>query len=97
MEVILLLCFAETPAMDTSAQEKQGHVGASPEEATQMIRGLEPLCEARLRVEVVQLREEKAPGRPSCSLLVLKGAIRKAGTDFLVGSVVTGQEEKDLN
>ncbi|KAK4831502.1 LOW QUALITY PROTEIN: hypothetical protein QYF61_018086 [Mycteria americana] len=55
-EVILPLHSALTPpavlrpALEPSAQERQGPVGAGPEEATRMIRGLEPLsCEERLR------------------------------------------------
>jgi len=38
-----------------------------------MIRGLEHLaCEERLRVGVVRLGEEKAPGRPHCGLSACK-------------------------
>jgi len=38
------------PAQEPSAQDRHGPVGAGPEEATAMIRGLEPLCcEERLR------------------------------------------------
>jgi len=38
------------PALEPSAQESHGPVGASPEEATKMLRGMEHLCcEERLR------------------------------------------------
>jgi len=45
----LILCSGETPlevlrpALESSAQERHGPVGAGPEEATRMIRGLEHL------------------------------------------------------
>jgi len=32
------------PALEPSAQDRAGAVGAGPEEAPAMIRGLEPLC-----------------------------------------------------
>jgi len=44
--------------------------------ATKMIQGLEHLSyEEWLRVGIVQPREEKAAGRPYCSLSVLKGGL----------------------
>jgi len=47
------------PALEPSAQDRPGAVGADPEEATNMIQGLEHLCcEDRLP------GEEKAAGRP---------------------------------
>jgi len=56
-----------------------------------MIRGLAHLsCVERLRVGVLQPGEEKAAGRPYCSLSVLKGLMRKMGTDYLVGPVAIG-------
>ena len=64
------------PALEPSAQDRHGPVGAGPEEATAMVRGLEPLSyEERLRVGAVQPGEEKAPGRPYSSLPVLKGGL----------------------
>jgi len=51
-----LLCSGETPpgvlcaALEPPAQEGHGCVGAGPEEATKMVRGLEHLsCEERMR------------------------------------------------
>ena len=49
-EGILPLCSAETtlgvprPALEPSAKQRQGSVGAGPEEATEMVRGMENLC-----------------------------------------------------
>jgi len=45
-------------------------------------------------VEAVEPGEKKAPGRPYCSLSVLK---RNMGTDFLVGPVVITQRAMALN
>ncbi|KAK4822133.1 LOW QUALITY PROTEIN: hypothetical protein QYF61_010256 [Mycteria americana] len=53
--------------------------------ATKTIRGMEHLSyEERLRVVVVQPGEEKALGRPYCSLSVLKGGLQeRGGQNFL--------------
>ena len=54
--MILPLCSGEMPpgvlcpALEPSAQDRYGPVGAGPEEATKMTRGLEHLCcEERLK------------------------------------------------
>jgi len=43
------------------------------------------------RVEAVQAGEEKAAGRPYCSLPVPERARKRAGEDFLQGHAVAGQ------
>ena len=49
------------------------------------------------RAGAVQPGEEKAPGRPYCSLPVLKGAHRKMGTGFSAGPVAIAQGIMVLN
>jgi len=50
LKTLLLKTLLLRPALEPSAQDRPGAVGAGPEEAPAMIRGLEPLCcEERLR------------------------------------------------
>ena len=71
-----LLCSDESPAgvlgpaLEPSAQERPGAVGAGPEEGDKNdLRDGMPLLGGKAeRVWTVQPREEKAPGRPYSSL-----------------------------
>ncbi|KAK4827360.1 hypothetical protein QYF61_017285 [Mycteria americana] len=78
-----LLCSGETPpavlrpALEPSAQQGHGAVGAGPEEGHENDpRAGAPLLRGQAeRVGVVQPGEEKAAGRPYSSLPVLKGGL----------------------
>jgi len=69
------------PALEPSAQDRSGAVGAGPEGAPAMIRGLEPLCwEERLgELGLLSLGKKRLRERLTAAFQYLKGACRKDG------------------
>ncbi|KAJ7422109.1 hypothetical protein BTVI_15397 [Pitangus sulphuratus] len=75
------------PVLASSAQERYGPVGSSPEEATKMIRGLENLCcEEKLRESgLLSLEKRKCQGDLITAFQYLKGSPRELQRDFNKG------------
>jgi len=69
------------PALEHSAQDRYGPVGAGPEEDTKMVRGMENLCcEERLReLGWYSLEERRLQGDVIVAFQSLKGAYKKVG------------------
>jgi len=67
------------PALEPSAQDRAGAVGAGPEEAPAMIRGLEPLCwEERLgELGLLILGRRRLRGDLTETCQGFKGACKK--------------------
>ena len=81
------------PALEPSAQNRHGAVGAGPEEATEMIWGLEPLCyEERLReMGLFSLEKRRLQGDLIVAFHYLKGPARKLEKDLWQGHGVIGK------
>jgi len=73
------------PALEPSAQDRPGAVGAGPEDATAMMWGLEPLCcEERLgELGLFSLEKRKLRGDLRAAFQCLEEPVRELERDFL--------------
>jgi len=81
------------PALEPSAQDRAGAVGAGPEEAPAMIRGLEPLCcEERLgELGLFSLEMRRLWAALRAAFQYWKGVYKRAGEGHFYRHGVTGQ------
>lgn len=87
------------PALGSPEQKQHRPVGASPEQAMKMIRGMKHLsCRERLRqLEFFSLETEGFRFTLMQPSSIWRDAIRKRERDYLQGPVVTVQRETILN
>ena len=81
------------PALEPSAQDRPGAVGAGPEEATAMIWGLEPLCwKERLgELGLFSLEMRRLWAALRAAFQYWKGVYKRAGEGHFYRHGVTGQ------
>ena len=95
--MILPLCSALHPDVESSVQERHGAVAAHLEESCKSDPrdGTLLLCGEAERAGILQPEEEKAQGRLDSGLK--EGDRRRKVTDSLAGSAMTGQGEMVLD